>query len=299
MPCRLRVSTYTYSGEKRSMEKLSIKWREFEANIRGHFISLREDKKIFDVTLATEDGQQIQAHKIILSAGSNFSSDIFIRNNNVNMLIYLKGMESPLLENILDFLYNGEVFLSQDNLQAFLDIGRHLKVKGIIGDTAETAENHESLAAVKNTPPDKVKKETEKSLTRKEIGFEDNFLEGPEERDFRNSSNSFKNNRGSSDLDTEGLKLQIEQMIEKTDGEWNCKVCQKASTSKSHIQSHAETHIGGLSFSCPICGKTFSTRAYLHNHTVNIHSELSSCDTCDKTGMTKTALYVHKRRHHK
>jgi len=271
------------------MEKLCIKWGDFEENIKGHFISLREEKKIFDVTLVTEDGQQIQAHKIILSAGSTFFHDIFTRNNNFDMLIYLKGVKSSFLENILDFLYNGEVFVSQDNLQTFLDIGQDLKVKGIIG---EMGENHETIPEEKNTDQGNVKSKIEKSMARSETDIEENFVESPEEK-------VLKMNLGDMDVDMEGLKLQIEQMIEKTDGGWKCKVCQKASTSKSHIQTHAETHIGGLSFSCSFCGKTFFHRAYLHNHTVNIHSGLYSCDICDKSGMTKTALYGHKRRHHK
>ena len=116
------------------MEKLSIKWREFEANIRGHFISLREDKKMFDVTLATEDGQQIQAHKIILSAGSNFFSDIFMKSNHSNMLIYLKRISGPQLEHITDFMYKGEAFITQEELKLFLEAGKELQIKGLKGE---------------------------------------------------------------------------------------------------------------------------------------------------------------------
>ena len=57
-------------------------------NIRESFKQLRDDQNHFDVTLATDDDYQIHAHKIILSAGSNFFSDIFMKNNHTNMLIY-------------------------------------------------------------------------------------------------------------------------------------------------------------------------------------------------------------------
>ena len=59
------------------MEKLCLKWNEFEGNIRESFRKLRVDQTLFDVTLATDDGYQIQAHKMILSAGSDFFSDLF------------------------------------------------------------------------------------------------------------------------------------------------------------------------------------------------------------------------------
>ena len=69
------------------MEKYCLKWNEFEGNIRQSFRKLREEERLFDVTLATDDGQHIQAHKMILSAGSDFFSDIFIKTNHNNLLI--------------------------------------------------------------------------------------------------------------------------------------------------------------------------------------------------------------------
>jgi hypothetical protein len=70
------------------MDKFCLKWNEFEVNIRESFKTLREEQRFFDVTLATDDGHQIQAHKMILSAGSHFFREIFMKNNHSNMLIY-------------------------------------------------------------------------------------------------------------------------------------------------------------------------------------------------------------------
>ena len=103
-------------------EKWCLKWDEFDSNIREYFRSLRKQGGLFDVTLATEDGHHIQAHKMILSAGSNFFSDIFLNSDHTNMLVYLKGIRKAQLQNITDFLYNGEAFISQDELKLFLEI---------------------------------------------------------------------------------------------------------------------------------------------------------------------------------
>merc|ERR1712179_437533 len=110
--------------------KWSMKWNEFDTNIREYLRIIREDQRLFDVTLVTDDGQHIQAHKIILSAGSNFFSDIFLKTNQTNMVIYLKGINSVQLENILDFIYNGEASIEQDELKKFLETGKELQVKG-------------------------------------------------------------------------------------------------------------------------------------------------------------------------
>ena len=67
------------------MEKFCLKWNDFESNVRVYFRKLREKEGLFDVTLATEDGQEIKAHKIILSAGSDFFSGLFLRNNQLEI----------------------------------------------------------------------------------------------------------------------------------------------------------------------------------------------------------------------
>ena len=51
-------------------EKLCLKWNDFQENVRSAFGNLREDNDFADVTLACEDGQQIEAHKVILAASS-------------------------------------------------------------------------------------------------------------------------------------------------------------------------------------------------------------------------------------
>merc|ERR1719430_2143264 len=104
-----------------------MKWDNFGTNIREYLRIIREDPRLFDVTLVTDDGQHIQAHKIILSAGSLFFHDIFLKSNQTNMLIYLKGIHSVHLEHLLDFMYNGEAFVGQDEFEEFLEIGKELQ----------------------------------------------------------------------------------------------------------------------------------------------------------------------------
>ena len=107
-----------------------MKWNEFDINVREYLRIIREDQRLFDVTLVTDDDQHIQAHKIILSAGSQFFRDIFLKNNQTNMLIYLKGINSVQLVIVLDFIYNGEASVAQEELKEFLETGKELRVKG-------------------------------------------------------------------------------------------------------------------------------------------------------------------------
>ena len=53
-------------------EKFCLQWNDFQENINSVFGRLRNDKEFANVTLASEDGQEIEAHKVILAASSPF-----------------------------------------------------------------------------------------------------------------------------------------------------------------------------------------------------------------------------------
>ena len=111
-------------------DKFCLRWNDFESNISVAFRELREDKDFFDVTLACDD-DQIQAHKVILSACSPFFRQIFKRNSHEHPLLYLKGVKYIDLMSVLNFMYHGEVNVAQDELNTFLAVAEDLKVKGL------------------------------------------------------------------------------------------------------------------------------------------------------------------------
>merc|ERR1712123_564388 len=99
-------------------------------NISCAFRELREDKDFFDVTLACDD-DQIQAHKVIISACSPFFRNVLRRNHHQHPLLYLKGVKFTDLQSVLNFMYHGEVNVAQDELNSFLAVAQDLKVKGL------------------------------------------------------------------------------------------------------------------------------------------------------------------------
>ena len=107
-------------------EKLCLQWNEFQKNVKEAFRKLREDKNFTDVTLACEDGQQLEAHKVILVASSPFFKKLLERNKHPHPLIYMRGLKSEDLQAIIDFLYCGEANVFQENLDSFLSIAEEL-----------------------------------------------------------------------------------------------------------------------------------------------------------------------------
>jgi hypothetical protein len=117
-------------------EKFCLKWNNFQENISTAFGSLREDNDFSDVTLACEDGHQVEAHRVILAASSPFFQDLLRRNKHPHPLIYMRGMKADALVAVVDFLYYGEANIYQENLDVFLAIAEELKLKGLVGSGA-------------------------------------------------------------------------------------------------------------------------------------------------------------------
>ena len=118
-------------------EKLCLQWNDFQENVKNAFGQLRGTTDFVDVTLACEDGQQIEAHKVILAASSPFFQRILKGNKHSHPLIYMKGMRSDDLTAIVDFLYFGETNVYQENLDSFLAIAGELQLKGLEGSATQ------------------------------------------------------------------------------------------------------------------------------------------------------------------
>ena len=137
-------------------EKFCLRWNDFESNISSAFRELRDDKDFFDITLACDD-EQIQAHKVILSACSPFFRNVLRRNPHQHPLLYLKGVRFCDLQSVLNFMYHGEVNVAQDELNSFLMVAEDLRIKGLTQNSSEPSrkENHsppKSTSLIKPTP---------------------------------------------------------------------------------------------------------------------------------------------------
>ena len=115
-------------------EKLCLQWNDFQDNVQAAFKNLRQDKHFTDVTLASADGQQVEAHKVILAASSPFFQTLFEKNKHPHPLVYMRGLKSEDLVAIVDFLYFGEANVYQENLDSFLAIADEFQLKGLRGN---------------------------------------------------------------------------------------------------------------------------------------------------------------------
>jgi len=134
------------------MDKFSLKWNDFQTNLASSFSKLRKERDFFDVTLVSDDEVHVSSHKVVLSASSDFFKNILRKSSHSSPLIYLSGVKSKELNFVMDYIYNGEVQIFQNDLDTFLDIAQKLKIDGLIAgsQTTEKQENINNLSKERN-----------------------------------------------------------------------------------------------------------------------------------------------------
>ena len=83
-------------------EKLRLQRVDFKDNVDTLFRSLRDQGDFADVTLACEDGQQVDAHKVILATSSSFFLNLLRRNTHAHPVVFMRGLKFADLLAIID-----------------------------------------------------------------------------------------------------------------------------------------------------------------------------------------------------
>ena len=109
-------------------EEFCLKWDDFQQNISTSFRELLRTNDFSDVTLVGEDGQEIKTHRVILSASSTFFHNILLSNKHSHLMIYMRGMKQKYLQAILDFIYQGEANVYQDDLDDFFLVAEEFQL---------------------------------------------------------------------------------------------------------------------------------------------------------------------------
>ena len=251
-------------------EKFCLKWNDFKENVNAAFGSSRDDNEFADVTLAFEDGHQMEAHKFILAASSPFFQNLLRRNKHPHPLIFMRGIKSEDMIALIDFLYRGEANVHQENLDSFLAIAEELELRGFLGQnndqnsypTFGTVETVAGPCISKPNPPETGDEKPKKSIVKEQRST-------PE---IKNDQIVALTHFGSGDL--QELDEKVKSMMGESpnlisNGKQRaktCKICGKEGHG-GNIRKHIElSHLDGISLPCNICERTLRSRNLLRNH---------------------------------
>ena len=256
-----------------STEKLCLQWNDFKDNVNSAFGKLRDDNDFSDVTLACEDGEQLNAHKIVLVSSSPFFMELLRKNKHPHPLVYMRGIKYEDLVAIVDFLYLGEANVFQENLDSFLAVAGELKLKGL------SSENKEDTR-IKNQEQPTNNKQIQEARKTLNQACSSPSKESQPVFDQLDEKNTVAIVNTAVSVELENLDEQINSMIDITD----------------RVDPHTKRKLA----ICNICGHE-EPRAFVVRHIEAKHITGVShpCDICGKTARSRNALTKHKSRDHK
>ena len=246
-------------------EKFALKWNDYQANWQKSLSHLRKDTDFADVILISDDKVKFSAHKVLLSSCSNIFNCILKETNNTNPLLYLGGISSINIGLILDYIYNGEVNLFQEQLDSFLESAQKLEIEGLIGQKGMADETRYE---------NKVYQEEEHAFPADETKHLARMNDSEEvipRRQYRRPTNSDASRIDVTTLTSEEIDKKKKELHQKIDGVWTCMVCDYTSTICTNIRKHVEKHMDGLSYNCNLCNKDFRCISSLNNHKFIVH----------------------------
>ena len=262
-------------------EKFCLKWNDFSSNVSKSFGLFRTADYLHDVTLVSDDHKQVSAHKLVLSACSEYFSNIFKNNANKNVhpFLCLDGISSTDLENMVEYIYNGEIQIYQDNLDRFLTIAQRFRLEGLLSKEDEvdaSAEDFNQESKDIFTPiqdsgniEEKLIPPKSNSKTRKEHHLV------PSSKDIESMEKIIVPVSAEQINDIENKASQHVERCE--DGRFRCTLCGQTSKGtgpsyKQQIKYHIEAaHLEGISIPCQLCGKTFRSRKSVIAHKSTFH----------------------------
>ena len=120
-----------------SEQFINLTWNQFQDTTVETFRSLGRTREFADVTLACGDGEQVEAHRVILSACSPVLRRLLLLHTHQHTLLYMRGMALADLNNLLKFMYFGEVMVETNSLENFLESANELQVVGLSKQASE------------------------------------------------------------------------------------------------------------------------------------------------------------------
>lgn len=111
-------------------ELFYLKWNNFQKNVSTQFEKLREEDDLVDITFACE-GKKLTAHKLVLFACSPFFKELLKKNPSPHPVFFMNDVKYDVLKAILEYMYLGEVHITNENLKDFIKTAEGLQIRGL------------------------------------------------------------------------------------------------------------------------------------------------------------------------
>ena len=306
-------------------ENFTLTWHNYSDHLLKALEEMMTSSAFADVTLVTDDKQQIRAHRNILSACSPVFKKILQLDSgvNTNPIIYLRGIQHAEMESIMQFIYFGETRFYKERMSEILMVAKNLEIQEL--STAEM--NNEMVSNEESNV-------NESSVVLNEDTYQDptqNFSEG--------DSNYIHQTNTSTQPSKPIIKNKASKKNIKTkDSKSSCNKCDKQLTGKGNLIRHIHSPHEGVAsnqcenmdiagvpphaldeetqiveiynatkgteidkqfsnksqFQCKQCDKSYYGSGGLSNHNKSVHEGVKyPCDQCDYQATQQSSLKTH------
>lgn len=270
------------------------------------------------ITLVSDDQRQISAHKLVLSSCSGYFKTILKQNKHENLLLCLEGISCTDLQQVLDYIYLGEVQIHKEQMDRFIYVAQRLQLDGLmLMNPEEYLTGKRDNAIVKNTKQEEQYKMaktehflpqvpliavTEKSSMnslkdnnekKEEQGFQMTkrlpkpVLETEVEKQPSSSGRIFETNRGA-------LKADKIEIIEEhyKDGKLISKEALRSILSEFYYKND------NRGYTCTVCQKVSDSQAHAREHCqIHLQGVNFPCPICKNNFRTTMARRRCLRKH--
>ncbi|XP_030029806.1 protein bric-a-brac 2 isoform X3 [Manduca sexta] len=111
-------------------QQFCVRWNSYHTNLQAVFPRLLLTEQFADVTLACES-RQLRCHKLVLSACSAYLERLLLQNPCDHPIVLMRDMRFSEMQALVDFMYKGEVNVTQDELPSLLKSAEALQIRGL------------------------------------------------------------------------------------------------------------------------------------------------------------------------
>lgn len=154
-------------------QQFCLRWNNYQSNLTNVFDQLLQSESFVDVTLAC-DGNSIKAHKMVLSACSPYFQSLFFENPCQHPIVIMRDVKWEELKACVEFMYKGEINVSQEQIGPLLRVAESLKIRGLADVTGPSEMDRPELtrAAVLEQSSSKKRRLHEQDTVLQEVGTE-------------------------------------------------------------------------------------------------------------------------------
>ena len=264
-------------------EKYTLTWHNYSDHLREALQEMMTTSEFADVTLITDDKQQIRAHQNILSACSPVFKSIFqIDSNSTNPVIYLRGIQHSEMESIMQFIYLGEAKFDEERMNEFLKVSKNLEIKDL-STVTEMNDQHD--------------------LNEKSSEHEDNVaeVEDVDEVPAQTLNEDVEYQTQTSTTVSKPIirnKTSTKTEVVSEDANFKCKDCERMFDSQAGLFLHTKSKHEGVKYACNHCDYQATKQSNLIRHIQSIHEGVKyACNQCDYQG-SSDGFYRHMKTKH-